>query len=212
MKLVILAKITAPANDQRAIGVVEQLMQPIKRRLSCMKNDSNHNVFTIKELIKSIVYHLGKCKQKSSSLSPFQVHFGRKAKTPLSNNSTVPNCTNFTYGKVLKYFFDAVIIPVDDSLDKNGWLSTDRSDVQIEETITWTELDAASHSSRETQASHSTVDSRCKSICPINLNSNCNTVIQIPGYSIPVEHHRHYWSQERFNKIALGNYAFLQAF
>ena len=158
-----ISQITAPANDQRAIGVVEQLMQPIKRRLRCMKNDSNHNVFTIKELIKSIVYHLGKFKQKNLRVSPFQVHFGRKAKTPLSNNSTKPNCTNFTYGKVLKYFFEAVIVPVDDSLDDNGWFSTDRSDIQIEETITWTELDVASHSSRETQASHSTMDSRYKS-------------------------------------------------
>ena len=40
--------ITAPANDHRAIGLVERLIQTIKRRLSCMKLDNRNNTFTIK--------------------------------------------------------------------------------------------------------------------------------------------------------------------
>ena len=54
--------ITAPANDHRAIGIVERLIQTIKRRLHCMKLDSGNNTFTIEEAIKSKVYQLRICK------------------------------------------------------------------------------------------------------------------------------------------------------
>ena len=43
--------ITAPAHDHRAIGLVERLIQTIKRRLSCMILDSRNNTFKIKEAI-----------------------------------------------------------------------------------------------------------------------------------------------------------------
>ena len=57
--------ITAPANDHRAIGLVERLIQTIKRRLSCMKIDNINNTFTIKEAIKTIVYQLRTCKKQT---------------------------------------------------------------------------------------------------------------------------------------------------
>ena len=77
--------ITAPANDHRAIGLVERSIQTIKRRLGCMKLDSRDNRFTIKEAIKSIVYQLRRCKQKTTNVTPFQAHFERKPNTPLSS-------------------------------------------------------------------------------------------------------------------------------
>ena len=59
--------ITAPANDHRGIGLVEHLIQTIKRRLSCMKLDNRSNTFTIKGAIKSVVYQLRICKQKKQT-------------------------------------------------------------------------------------------------------------------------------------------------
>ena len=82
--------------DHRAIGLVERLIQTIKRRLSCMKLDIRNNALTIKEAIKSIVYQFRICKQKTTNVTPFQAHFGRKPNTPLSNISTIPN-------KVIKF-------------------------------------------------------------------------------------------------------------
>ena len=93
--------ITTPAHDHRAIGLVERLIQTIKRRLVCMKLDSKKTTFTIKETIKSIVYQLRICKQKATNVTPFQAHFGRKPNTPLSNISTSPKSTNLTYEKTL---------------------------------------------------------------------------------------------------------------
>ena len=71
--------ITAPANDHRAIGLVERLIQTIKRRLSCMKIDNRNNTFTIKETIKSMVYQLRICKQKTTNVT-FPSTFWKKAK------------------------------------------------------------------------------------------------------------------------------------
>ena len=45
-----------------------------------MEIDNRNNIFTIKEAIKSIVYQLRICKQKTTKVTPFQAHFGKKAK------------------------------------------------------------------------------------------------------------------------------------
>ena len=81
--------IPAPANDHRAIGLVERLISTIKQRLGCIKEANKElNSFTLKAALKSIIYQLRICKHKTTKLSPFESHFGRKANTPLSNIST----------------------------------------------------------------------------------------------------------------------------
>ena len=40
-----------------------------------MKLDTRKKSFTIQEAIKSIVYQLRICKQKTTSVTPFQAHF-----------------------------------------------------------------------------------------------------------------------------------------
>ena len=110
--------LTAPANDHRAIGLVERLIQTIKRRLGCMKLDNRNNTFTIKETIKSIVYQLRICKQKRTNVTPFQAHFGRKPNTPLSNISTTPKSSNLSYENNLHHYLDA------DTL-KTSWTKMD---------------------------------------------------------------------------------------
>ena len=110
----------APVNDHRAIGLVERLIQTIKRRLGCMKLDNRNKTFTIKEAIKSIVYQLRICKQKTTNVTPFQAHFGRKPNTPLSNISAQPKSSNLSYENILHHYLDADTVPVEDFLDKNG--------------------------------------------------------------------------------------------
>ena len=95
--------ITAPANDHRAIGLLERMIQTIKRRLKCKKLDSRNNTFTSKEAMKSIVYQLGICKQKTTNVTPFQAHFGWKPNTPLSNISTIPKSSNSSYENILHH-------------------------------------------------------------------------------------------------------------
>ena len=85
-----------------------------------MKLDSRNNTFTIKEAIKSIVYQLCICKQKTTNVTPFQAHFGRKPNKPLSNISTIPKSSNLSYESTLHHYLDADAVPVEDYLDDNG--------------------------------------------------------------------------------------------
>ena len=133
--------LTATANDHRAIGLVERLIQTIKRRLSCKKLDNRNKTFTIKEAIKSIIYQLRICKQKTTNVTPFQAHFGRKPNTPLSNISTIPKSSILSYENILHHYLDADTVPVEDYLDENGWVTGGRSDILIEEAMQKAQVD-----------------------------------------------------------------------
>ena len=60
--------IPAPANDHRAIGLVERLIGTIKHRLAVIKAKKELNSFTIKAALKSILYQLGICNIRLLSL------------------------------------------------------------------------------------------------------------------------------------------------
>ena len=99
--------IPAPANDHRAIGLVERLIGTIKQRLACIKEATKESSsFTIKAALKSIIYQLRICKHKTTKVSPFEPHFGRKANTSLSNISTQPKSSDLSYEKILNHYLD----------------------------------------------------------------------------------------------------------
>ena len=106
-----------------------------------MKLDSRKNTFTIKEAIKSIVYQLRICKQKTTNVTPLQAHFGRKSNTPFSNISTIPKSSNLSYESILHHYLDADTVPVEDYLDDNGWVSGDLSNILIEEAMQKAQVD-----------------------------------------------------------------------
>ena len=92
--------ITAPANDHRAIGLVERIISTIKQRLAIIKEaNKERNWFTIIAALKSVTYQLRICKHKTTKLSPFEPHFGRKANTPLSSLSAKPHSSDLSYEK-----------------------------------------------------------------------------------------------------------------
>ena len=102
--------IFAPANDHRAIGLVEHLIQTIKRQLSCMKSQLNKN-FNLDYSLYAIIQRLRISKQKTIDITPFEAHFGRKCNTPISNITTIPNNTNLNYNNIIKHYLDEDTIP-----------------------------------------------------------------------------------------------------
>ena len=68
--------IHAPANDHKAIGLVERLIQTIKRQLSCMKTQLIEN-FNLEHSLHAIIQQLRIPKQKAIDITPFEAHFGR---------------------------------------------------------------------------------------------------------------------------------------
>ena len=94
-------------------------MQTIKRRLSGMKLVYRIDAFKIKESLKSIGYQICICKQKTTNVTLFQAHLGRKPKTTLSNISTTPKLTKHYYEINLNHYLDAHTDPVENHLDDN---------------------------------------------------------------------------------------------
>ena len=117
----------APVGDHRAIGLVERMIQTIKRRLSCMKA-GHKETFSTSAAIKLIISDLRLTKQKTTKIAQFEAHFGCPADTPLSNISTVPSSLNLTFEKIINYYFDADTVPAEAFLDDAGWINPDRSD------------------------------------------------------------------------------------
>ena len=131
----------APVGDHRAIGLVERIIQTIKRRLSCMKAEYK-DTFSTSKAIKQIVSDFRLTTQKMTKITPFEAHFGRPANTLSKNISTGPSSLNLTYEKIINHYLDADTVPADDFLYETGWLSLNRSDTEVEKNMCQASLDA----------------------------------------------------------------------
>ena len=127
--------IYAPANDHRAIGLVERLIQTIKRQLSCMKSQLNKK-FNLENSFKAIIQRLRISKQKTIDITPFEAHLGRKCNTPISNITTKSNSKNLNYNAIITHYLDEDTIPGRSYLSEEQWADTALcSDTEIERVI-----------------------------------------------------------------------------
>ena len=88
------------------------------------------------------MYQLRIRKPKTTNVTPFHAHFGRKPNTPLSIISTIPKSSNLSYESILNHYLDADTVPVEDYLDDNGWVTGERSDILVKEAMTMAQVDA----------------------------------------------------------------------
>ena len=124
--------IPAPANDHRAIGLVERFIGTIKQRLACIKDANKEvNSITIKAALKLIIYQLRICKQRTTKLSPFESHFGREANTPLSIICPQPKSSDLSYENILNHYLDEKTVTPNELLPEEHW-GNSRSDDEIE--------------------------------------------------------------------------------
>ena len=124
--------IYAPANDHRAIGLVERIIQTIKRQLSCMKSQLNKK-FNLENSLKAIIQRLRISKQKPINTTPFEKHFGRKCNTPISNITTKSNSKNLNFNAKIKYYLYEDTIPRRSYLSEEQWADMALcSDTEIE--------------------------------------------------------------------------------
>ena len=84
----------APVDDHRAIGVVQRMIQTLKRRLAFMRIDKTNTPYklTTDEIIKTLRI----TPHGVRNISPFEAHMERTPNTPLSNvaTSSSPNNLN----------------------------------------------------------------------------------------------------------------------
>ena len=125
--------IEAPLNDHRAIGLVEKLNQTIKNRLACIEEvKSVYNALHVKHAIKIIIHQLRICKQKTTKILPFEVHFGQRPNIPLSVISSKPKLSNISYENIINHYLDDDTVTPEDILPYDKWLNVYRSDNEVE--------------------------------------------------------------------------------
>ena len=86
-----------PVDDHRAIGVVERMIQTIKRRLGVMRIDPANTPYKLASDVAEIVKTLRITPHGVIKVSTFEAHMGRKPNTPLSNFATTSSPTNLNW-------------------------------------------------------------------------------------------------------------------
>ena len=124
--------IEAPIHDRRAIGIVEALIQTIKNCLACIETAARSQ-FNLKASINSIIYLLRICRQKTTNISPFEAHFGRKVNAPLSNISTKLYPSSLTFKRVLNKYLDMETVRWEELNSEDNWDTESRSDIELEQ-------------------------------------------------------------------------------
>ena len=78
----------APVDDHRAIGVVERMIQTLKRRLAVMRIDKTNIAYKLASDVAEIIKTLRITPHSVTKISPFEAHMGRTPNTTLSNLGT----------------------------------------------------------------------------------------------------------------------------
>ena len=127
----------APAGDHRGTGMVERLIQTIKRRLAVLDIDSKWTQTTLSQRVANIIENIRLIPNATTKTSPFEAHFGRKPNTEISNIITKPSHKNLTYKKLRSICLDKKILKHDVLTNEEMWrydgLSEDNLDIAYKE-------------------------------------------------------------------------------
>ena len=102
--------IQAPTRDHRGTGMVERLIQTIKRRLAAINVDNNWSKETLANKISAIIENIKLIPNTTTKITPFEAHFGRKPNTQTSNIFTHPHNKNLTYKNIQKFYLDKKVL------------------------------------------------------------------------------------------------------
>ena len=102
--------ILAPAGDHRGTGMVERLIQTIKRRLAVLDIEPNWSNTTLANRLTNIIENIRLTPNTTTKISPFEAHFGRKPNTEISNITTKTSHKNLTYKNLTKYCLDRKLL------------------------------------------------------------------------------------------------------
>ena len=114
--------VCAPANDHRFIGLVKRLIQTVKRRLGCIKLDTNQRPFNIKQSLRKVAQELGICRKKATNVSPFEAHFGRPANTPITNLTSCADSRNLKWPNIKSDYLDDNIMGNVELITDERWI------------------------------------------------------------------------------------------
>ena len=102
--------ILAPAGDHRATGMVERLIQTIKRKLGVMAIDPLWSSEDITKIVSNIIQNISFIPNIITKITPLEAHFGRKPNTALSNIVTKPTKHNLSFKNMKEFASDRKLL------------------------------------------------------------------------------------------------------
>ena len=106
------------------------------------KEKSVNNTFHVRHALKIIIDQLRIWKQKTTNISPFEAHCGRKPNTPLSVIATKPKLSNLCYENIVNHFLDEDTVATEAFLPDDKWVNGYRCDIEGEIRMTRAARDA----------------------------------------------------------------------
>ena len=95
-----------------------------------------NKILNLEHSIHAIIERLRLFRQKTTKISQFEAHFGRRCNTPISNTTTKSSNKNLSYNKIIKYRLDKDTVPGRLYLTDELWAGTGMcSHVEIEKVI-----------------------------------------------------------------------------
>ena len=98
--------ISIPAGDHRATGMVERLIQTLKRRIAVMENDPLWSSADLATIVAKIIESIELIPNTTTRMKPFEAHFGIPPNTELSNIITKPSNKKLSYNKLKNFASD----------------------------------------------------------------------------------------------------------
>ena len=86
-----------PAGDHRGTGLVERLIQTIKRRLALFDIEPNWSTVPLANRVANIIESIRLIPNPTKKITPYEAHFGRKPNTETSNITTKQSKHNLAY-------------------------------------------------------------------------------------------------------------------
>ena len=124
--------ILAPAGDHRGTGMVERLIQTIKRRLAVLDIDPMWSTESLSSRIANIIENIRLIPNKTTKVTPFEAHFGRKPNTELTNILTKPSTKNLTYKSLKTKCLDKQILRQDALTQEEMWRRDGNSEDELD--------------------------------------------------------------------------------
>ena len=98
--------ILAPAGDHKGTGMVERLIQTIKRRLAVLDVDPNWSSVTPANRVANNIENIRLIPNSTTKITSFEAHFGRKTNTEISNITNTKSKHNLTYKNLTNKYLD----------------------------------------------------------------------------------------------------------
>ena len=162
--------ILAPAGDHRGTGMVERLIQTIKRRLAVLDIDPNWSTVTLANRVANIIENIRLIANSTTKITPFDAHFGRKPNTEISNITIKPSKHNLTYKNITNACLDKKILSQNALTMEEIWRRDGNSEDELD--IRYRDNDASSDPIETTQTTQPSTSAHSNQLVDINTDSD----------------------------------------